>query len=130
MSNANANANTNADADADAGVIAIALPVLSYRRAKNEWGYSTCMFMSGLTNNKRGVMVLLNNNFQHEVGRVIKDPNGNLLIMEITITGKKITYANIYGPNEDRPQQFYSMLRQKVEDLDNEMIIMCGDSGT
>ena len=38
------------------------------------------MFMSGLTNNKRGVMVLLNNNFQHEVGRVIKDPNGNFLL--------------------------------------------------
>ena len=31
---ANADANANADADADAGVIAIALPVLSYRRAK------------------------------------------------------------------------------------------------
>ena len=91
---------------------------------KNEWGYS--MFMSGLTNNKRGIMILLNNNFQHEVGRVVKDPNGNFLIMEITIKGKKITLANIYGPNEDRPQ-FYSMLRQKVEDLDNEMIIMCGD---
>ena len=71
-------------------------------------------------------MILLNNNFQHEVGRVVKDPNGNFLIMEITIKGKKITLANIYGPNEDRPQ-FYSMLRQKVEDLDNEMIIMCGD---
>ena len=31
---ANANANADADADADAGVTAIALPVLSYRRAK------------------------------------------------------------------------------------------------
>ena len=31
----NADADTNADANADAGVTAIALPVLSYRRAKN-----------------------------------------------------------------------------------------------
>ena len=31
---------------------------------KNEWGYS--IFMSGLTNNKRGVMILLNNIFQHD----------------------------------------------------------------
>ena len=46
--------------------------------------------MSGLTNNKRGVMILLNNNFQHEIGRVIKDPNGNFLMLEITIKGKKI----------------------------------------
>ena len=35
MSNADANANADADTDADAGVTAIALPVLSYRRAKN-----------------------------------------------------------------------------------------------
>ena len=86
-------------------------------------------------------MILLNNNFQNEVGRVIKDTNVFcffffffflffffffFLIIEITIKCKKTTLANISGPNEDRPQ-FYSMLRQKVEDLDNEMIIMCGD---
>ena len=40
---ADANANANADADADAGVTAIALPVLSYRRAKNQLcRHSTC----------------------------------------------------------------------------------------
>ena len=91
---------------------------------KNEWGYS--IFMPGLTNNKRGVMILLNNNFQHDIGRIVKDPNGNYLIMEITIKGKKITLVNIYGPNEDRPQ-FYSNIRQKVDEFDNDMTIICGD---
>ena len=32
---------------------------------KNEWGYS--MYLSGLSSNKRGVMVLINNNFDQEV---------------------------------------------------------------
>ena len=67
---------------------------------KNEWGYK--IFMAGLTSNKRGVMVLLNNNFQHNIGRIVTDPNGNFLILEITVKGKKITLVNIYGPNEDR----------------------------
>ena len=41
---------------------------------KNEWGYK--IFMAGLTSNKRGVMILLNNNFQHNIGRIVTDPNG------------------------------------------------------
>ena len=68
---------------------------------KNEWGYST--YLSGLSSNKRGVMVLINNNFDQEVTKVVKDPNGNFIILEIIVQKQKITLANIYGPNEDRP---------------------------
>ena len=71
-------------------------------------------------------MTLLYNNFQHEIERIVKDPNGNYLIMEITIKDKKLTLVNIYGPNEDRPQ-FYSNIRQKVDEFDNDMTIICGD---
>ena len=76
---------------------------------KNEWGYK--IFMAGLTSNKRGVMILLNNNSQHNIGRIVTDPNGIFLVLEITIKGKKITLVNIYGPNEDRPQ-FYEYIRK------------------
>ena len=71
---------------------------------KNEWGYS--IYLSGLSSNKRGVMVLINNNFDQEVTKVVKIPNGNFIIMEITVQKQKITLANIYGPNEDKPQFF------------------------
>ena len=71
-------------------------------------------------------VILLNNNFQHDIGRIVKDPNGNYLIMAITIKGKKITLVDIYGPNEDRPQ-FYSNIRQKNDDFDNDMAIICCD---
>ena len=54
---------------------------------KNEWGYK--IFMAGLTSNK-SVMVLLNNNFQHDIGRIVTDPNGNFLILEITVKGKRL----------------------------------------
>ena len=91
---------------------------------KNEWGYK--IFMAGLTSNKRGVMILLNNNFQHDIGRIVTDPNGIFLILEITIKGKKFTLVIIYGPNEDRPQ-FYDNIRQKIEEFDNDRAIICGD---
>ena len=39
LSNADADADADADANADAVVTAIALPVLSYRRAKKDWSF-------------------------------------------------------------------------------------------
>ena len=87
---------------------------------------SHSIFMAGLTSNKRGVMVLLNNNFQHDIGRIVTYPNGIFLILEITIQGKKITLVNIYGPNEDRPQ-FYSNIKQNIEEFGNDRAIICGD---
>ena len=49
--------------------------------------------MSGLTSNKRGVMILLDNKFQHDIGRVVTDPNGNFIILEISLKGKKNNFG-------------------------------------
>ena len=46
-------------------------------------------------------MVLINNNFDQEVTKIVKDPNGIYNILEITVQKQRITLANIYGPNED-----------------------------
>ena len=91
---------------------------------KNEWGFS--VYLSGLTSNQRGVMVLINNNFDQEVTNVIRDTNGNFIILEIIVQKQKITLANIYGPNEDKPQ-FYNNLKQKIDELGNDNVIICGD---
>ena len=48
---------------------------------KAEWGF---------TRNSRGVMVLLNNNFEHKVERVKTDKGGNFIIIEINTQGKKL----------------------------------------
>ena len=55
---------------------------------KNEWGYS--IYMSGLTSTKRGVMTLINNNFDQAVAKVVRDPNGNFLILEMSIQKQKL----------------------------------------
>ena len=91
---------------------------------KHEWGHM--LYLRGKNSNSRGVMVLFNNNFEYEVGRVFRDTDGNYIILEVTIQGKKIILVNIYGPNDDKPQ-FYKEIKQKILTLENEQVILCGD---
>ena len=74
---------------------------------QTQWGY-TCLF-SCCTSNSRGVSILLNNTFKHEIHRVKKDISGNYIIIDITIEGERITIANIYGPNRDKPIFFQNI---------------------
>ncbi|MCG8033364.1 MAG: hypothetical protein JAZ03_14460 [Candidatus Thiodiazotropha taylori] len=91
---------------------------------KHEWGYH--IYMSSFSGNRRGVLTLINNTFEYDIGEIIKDPDGNFLITELKITDKKITLINIYGPNEDKPQ-FYNNIQQLISDIGNENVILCGD---
>lgn len=91
---------------------------------KAEWGYEA--FFSSYTTNSRGVMILINNNFEQKVNRVKIDKNGNYIILDITIEDQKITLVNLYGPNNDNPQ-FYENLKHKINEFENEQVIMCGD---
>ena len=90
----------------------------------SEWGFK--VYLAGFKSNKRGVMILLNNNFEQEVYRVLKDPNGNYIILEIKIKDQMITLVNLYGPNEDRPI-FYEDIKQKIKEFENDNVIICGD---
>lgn len=92
---------------------------------RSEWGFSN-LYLSSLSGNCRGVMILINNNFDCEVKRVLTDTNGNYVIIDMKIQDHSITLASIYGPNEDKPQ-FYRDLKQKLLDFNNEKIIICGD---
>ena len=69
---------------------------------------------STFSNNSRGVMVLLDNNFEHTVERVQTDQNGNYIILDIAIQGKRITLANLYGPNDDKKK-----VREKSRECHN-----------
>ena len=91
---------------------------------KSEWGYD--VFFSSFTNSSRGVMILINNNFEFKVEGVKTDKNGNYILLDITIQGKRITLVNIYGPNEDNPN-FYTNIIQKISEFENDQVIICGD---
>ena len=48
------------------------------------------------------------------------------ILVEITIQKEKFVLANVYGPNEDKPQ-FYRNLKQKIEEFNTEWVIICGE---
>ena len=91
---------------------------------KAEWGYEA--YFSSYATNSRGVMVLINNNFEQEVKRIKTDKNGNFVILDMVIEDKEVTLVNICGPNNDSPQ-FYENLKHKIEEFQNEKVIICGD---
>lgn len=64
-----------------------------------EWGYET--YYSSFASNSRGIAIMFNNNFEFKVHEQLSDNNGNYLVLDISIEGKKITLLTIYGPNED-----------------------------
>ena len=55
-----------------------------------------------------------------------QDINGNLLILDITISNKRLSLINIYGPNKDDPA-FYENLFKNIGDIGNDQYIICGD---
>jgi hypothetical protein len=58
--------------------------------------------------------VLFNNNFEYTIHKVNVDPNGNFIIIDLTITNcVRLTLVNIYGPNSDNPD-FYHSYRTKL----------------
>ena len=66
---------------------------------KSEWGYE--VFFSSFTNSSRGVMILMNNNFEYKVERVKTDKNGNYIVLDVNIQGKRITlkcFQNLSDP--------------------------------
>jgi exonuclease III len=94
-------------------------------RIKSEWGLRVEMTSS--SSNSRGVAVLFNNNFEYTVHKVLEDPQGNYIIIDLTIANcLRLTLANIYGPNSDDPV-FYSNLQQKIDGFENNSILICGD---
>ena len=97
-----------------------------YSYVKSEWGYNIVLSAKEGTNASRGVMILINNNFACDTGQILTDPDGNFIIMELTILTKRITLVSIYGPNEDKPN-FYKNPKQKIQEFGNENVIICGD---
>ena len=92
---------------------------------QSEWGFN--IYLAGFQSNKRGVMILLNQNFEKEACHALKYPNGNYIILEIKIKDQTITLVNLYGPNVDRPMFYEDIIKQKIKEFDNDNVIIYGD---
>ena len=56
---------------------------------KAEWGYEA--YFSSYTTNSRGIVILINNNFEQKVKRIKTDNNGNFMMLYMVIDDKEIT---------------------------------------
>ena len=94
----------------------------NYIRA--QWGYE-CFFNS-YNSQSRGVAILFNNNFEYKLNKLKKDQQGNKIILDINIAGKRVLLVNIYGPNRDKPS-FYEQIKQDILDFNLDQVIIMGD---
>ena len=91
---------------------------------KNLWG-GECVFNS-FTSNQRGVAIFFKKNFEYKILQTKKDQNGNLLGLNIKIEDKSITLITLYGPNNDSPE-FYNSVMDVIQEFKNETVIVTGD---
>ena len=88
------------------------------------WG-SQIWFDNG-ESNARGVAVLFSKQCEVNVHTVIRSGNGRYLIIYLTINNTKILVANIYAPNQDRPE-FFMEAFNKITKFTPSYFIVGGD---
>ena len=91
---------------------------------RRQWG-GECIFNS-FASNQGGVAIMFNNNFEFVIHKTKKDDAGNLIALDLTIEGKRVTLINIYGPNSDSPV-FYDNIADILETYNNESNLVTGD---
>ena len=90
----------------------------------NEWGYK--VIFNSYSSQSRGVAIFFRNNFEFKIHKTFLDLSGNVIIIDIEILNKRITLANIYGPNKDDPD-FYTTLESNLTKFGNSDILVVGD---
>ena len=73
-----------------------------------------------------GVAILFAKNLEYKVHNSISDPDGNFLLLDITVYSNRFTLATIYGPNIDNPS-FFQNVSEKISEFNNNSVIWCGD---
>ena len=65
---------------------------------------------------------MLNNNFEFTLHDEVADPDGNKLILDITINNKRLALINIYSPNKDT-SEFYEIIKNDIITYGNNIIL-------
>ena len=101
------------------------LTELDTKLTKQIWN-NNC-YLNGQKTNARGVGILLNNNFEHEVVEINKDQEGNYIQIIIKTSSFKLNVISLYDPNSDKPE-FFEKIKQLIKTSPNfYYLIICGD---
>ena len=84
---------------------------------KREWGAP--FFCSHGANNSRGVAILIRNNFDCSVEKIVTDANGRYIMLKVLLRGEQAILVNVYGPNRDNKLvDFYHSVLQSIKTND------------
>ena len=78
---------------------------------RNLWGFEC--YVCGNRSDARGIIILINNNFQYQEMHVKRDPGGNFIILSLQIENTIFTIVSLYGPNNDDPI-FYDTITDEL----------------
>ena len=84
-----------------------------------------CLF-SSFSSNARGVAILFSKTIDYTIHDYISDPQGNYLIVDLTVDSNRFTLVSLYSPNVDSPQ-FYEEIVSKINTFGNMSKVLCGD---
>ena len=88
---------------------------------QSEWGYKA--YFSSFSSNSRGVIILLKNSFEFEICNQISDIHGNFVILDVKCFNMRFTVAAIYGPDDDNPDVYRTVIRHIVAVGNNYVIL-------
>ena len=83
-------------------------------------------YINGSKTNSRGVITLLNCNFQYEILDTFQDDEGNILQLLINFGSFKLNLINIYAPNRDNPN-FFTKISELAQNENADHVMICGD---
>ena len=89
------------------------------------WGYD-CI-LNGDSTNSNGVGIFFNTNFQYKIHKVTRDLEGKYIVLDIEILSKRYSVINLYGPSDRDCPAFFEDVLDKLENMNNESIIVGGD---
>ena len=75
-------------------------------------GLSGPLICSCCSSKKAGVIVSFNNTFTFQISRTYCDPGRRFIICDLITTGKQLTLANLYAPNNDDSTFFTSVFER------------------
>ena len=84
---------------------------------RSEWGH--LVHYAHGTSNSKGVCILFKRKCNYFIHSEVMDPAGRYLILDVN--DQKFTLANVYGPNEDDPGFFHTII-EHVQSLPNKLV--------
>jgi exonuclease III len=86
-------------------------------------------FIHNSQENSRGVGILLSKKLNYTIHNEYRDIEGNILLIDITILGKRQTIGSVYSPNNDN-ENFFLTIVDTCRRYKNNQIVTGGDWNT